>query len=166
MAGLLETILTRRYGAPQAAVREGHRVRVWNAESPDDSSHLYWGMDWNSATLAKYEAYRELYGDAFGGLLVGDSLKVATLAGVRVYGTYVLEDLQDQPEIRLALGIEPGLSFFMDAANVWYYALKGTSLYAWDSEFDELDELGPVKPEIERLIAEWEETNSNPPEKV
>ncbi len=48
----------------------------------------------------------------------------------------------------------------MDAANVWYYGLKDGDLYVCDSETGELDSLGPVEAEIERLLIPWEEAKA------
>jgi|SRR2546422_6587070 len=161
MAGLLGAILTRRYGEPELAVRHNLRTRVWNSRSETDSSELYLGMKWVHRNLQKYGAYRTMYGDAFGGPLIGGALKVATLAGVRVYGTYQIEELQDHVNVRSALQMDPELRFFMDAANVWYYAVKGDELYCFDSELEELYERGPLEKEVTRLLAEWEEAGAS-----
>jgi len=118
-------------------------------------------MEWDQRSLQKYKAYRKVYGDAFGGSLVGGSLNVATLAGVHVYGTYQIEELQTHKNVRSALQMDPELRFFMDAANVWYYALKGDQLYVFDSELEELDERGSLEKEVARLLAEWEEAGAS-----
>jgi len=58
--------------------------------------------------------------------------------------------------VQSALLMDPAIDYFMEAANVWYYGLKGTELYVFDSEFDELDSLGPVEPALEEVIDRWE----------
>src|SRR3989475_12330988 len=161
MAGILEAVLTRRYGKPETAIRHTLQTRIWNSRSETDSCELYWGMEWDQRSLQKYKAYRKVYGDAFGGSLVGGSLNVATLAGVRVYGTYQIEELQDHVNVRSALQMDPELRFFMDAANVWYYAVKGDELYCFYSELEELYERGPLEKEVTRLLAEWEEAGAS-----
>jgi len=49
----------------------------------------------------------------------------------------------------------------MDAANVWYYAVKGDELYCFDSELEELYERGPLEKEVTGLLAEWEEAGAS-----
>src|SRR2546427_11362703 len=100
MAGILEAILTRRYGKPETAVRHTFQTRVWNSRSERDSCELYWGMEWDHGSLQKCQADRKVNGDAFGGSLVGASLKVATLAGAHVYETYQIEESQSHKNVR------------------------------------------------------------------
>jgi hypothetical protein len=45
----------------------------------------------------------------------------------------------------------------MDAANVWFYGVKGDDLFVYDAETAELDHLGPISRELERLLRDWRE---------
>lgn len=60
--------------------------------------------------------------------------------------------------------MDPELTFFMDASNVWYYGYKAGNLYVFDVETDEFDLLGPIEPALEQLMDEWEAAGSDVPE--
>src|SRR5712691_3581252 len=121
MSGLLQNVLIKRYGTPESVVSDGLLELRWLAQDNSRRSILYVGMLWDSQAEAHFGLYRKLYGDTFGGFLVGGSLKVAMLADQQVFGLYSLQELQDQPEVRDAMVLDPDVHFFMDAANVWFY---------------------------------------------
>jgi len=154
--GLLEQALTRRYGRPMACRKEDVNARCWNRQRPDDDSVLYMGMNWNTRLGIRFASLRGIYGDAFGGFLVGDCLKVAVLMPRKIYGLGRIDELQMLPPVGRALEMDSAIDFFMDSANVWYYGHKTGELWVFDSETDELDSLGPVEPALDMLIEQWE----------
>ncbi len=155
--GLLERILVRRYGAPRTSIDEGRLCQTWNADKPDYSSILYVGMDWNGPVGSRFGSLKDIYGDAIGGFLVGDSLRIAALSTGEIYGIWRIDDLQTLPAVKEALEMDPDIEFFMEASNVWYYGLKDGELYVFDSEFGELDSLGPVESALEEAMDRWED---------
>jgi len=154
--GLLERILIRRYGRAVRRRKEGMEAQCWNQETPDEKSVLYMGMNWNSRLGRRFASLRDIYGNSFGGFLVGDSIKVAMLLPRKIWGLRRVDELQFLLPIRKALETDPEVEFFMDASNVWYYGHKAGELWVFDSETDELDSLGPVEPALDRLIEQWE----------
>jgi hypothetical protein len=130
-------------------------ARYWNTGQPDCEAVLYIGMKWQGILGTRFAALKEIYGDAFGGFLMGDSLRAALLSSKRVYALWNIDDLRMQPEVQHALAKDPGIDFFMDAYNVYFYGIKGGDLYVFDAEYDELDSLGPIEPAFERLLDEF-----------
>jgi len=159
-SGLFEGILRRRYGAPRIS-REGPFVQwCWNDAQPEASSVLYLGNEGRPQALERFPGLATIYGDAVGGFLIGDSLKLAMLVPHHVYGLYHIAELLSQPELLLARRLDPAVEFFMDAANVWYYGQKGGNLYVFDAETSELDALGPLQVALEELLGEWASATS------
>jgi hypothetical protein len=159
MTGLLQEVLTNRYGPAELVHSDGIPEARWLSGEPERKSVLYLGMQWDDPTKARYSGNHSLYGNAIGGFLIGGSLKVATLGGHNIYGLYTVEELSAQPEVQSALELQSDVSFFMDAANVWFYGHKKGKLYVFDAETGELDELGPLASELERVILDWEQTS-------
>lgn len=158
MTGLIEAILLRLYGLP--TVESGERLDQyrWNVGGDASESVLYKRARQSDLPAADPPTVlRQIYGDAIGGSLVGGAVKVGVLTG-SVFGLYGLAELQSQPEVVRALARDARIAFFMDAANVWYYGVKDSTLVVYDSETDELDPLGTVEMEIERLVKQWQET--------
>ncbi len=156
MSGLFYKILTRRYGVPKVISSRGYVTNQWNAENESNRCVLYLGMTWGGQSDEFKRTYKGLYGTAFGGYLLLNSLKIATLAGVDIYGLYTIEELQSRREIVQANTIDPDIHFFMDSSNVWFYGHKKGYLYVYDGETDELAQLGLIEAEIEKLIMQWE----------
>jgi len=155
-AGLLERVMTGRFGRPLAAIRDGMGARVWNVHRPDDEGVLYIGMKWRGLAEARFRSLKAIYGDCCGGYLIMNSLKVAILLPTRVYGVWNIDDLRAQPEVQHAITRDPAVDYFMDEHNVLFYGVKRGDLYVFDSETDELDCLGPVEPALEAILANWE----------
>jgi hypothetical protein len=155
--GHLEKMLVRRYGQPVSCVRDGMVTRRWNTGHPDREAILYVGMKWSGIPGTRFASLREIYGDAFGGFLIGDTLRAALLTPRKVYALWNINDLRMQPEVQNALVRDPAIDFFMDAYNVYFYGLKRGQLYVFDAEMDELDSLGPIEPALETLMDQWEE---------
>jgi len=155
MVGLLESVLTTRYGQPQTRRVGGLTERHWSA-GPGQDSVLYYSTDWSCAPASEFIGHRALYGESRGGSLVGNSLKVALACGPDVFGLSSIAELNRRQEIGRAVALDPGVMFFMDAANVWFYGHKASELYVYDGETGELDCLGPLESAIVQLISEWE----------
>jgi hypothetical protein len=154
MPGLVETVLQDRYGKPRVVASPPFMEFHWNEEVETLSCILYKRCELRDELGSR--ALSTVYGDAEGGFMLGDSLKVAMRQGPNVFGLYQLGELQDHPRVRYANCRDAGIAFFMDSANVWYYGLKGDQLYVYDSATDELDSLGPVRMALEQLLTEWE----------
>jgi hypothetical protein len=149
-----------RYGPPQVVSSGQSLEHRWNADDECRSSVLYVGRETQNSEQAIQEEFRFLYGDYFGGFLMGNLLKLATLGDKRVFGLYTIEELQEQPEVERALAIVPGICFFMDAANVWFYGHKSGQLYVYDAETDELEDMGDIELGLNVLLDEWEESGN------
>jgi hypothetical protein len=154
--GLLERILTRRYGPPISCIRGGLPAKSWNHARPDDEALLYTGMNWKTRLGIRFAQLQDIYGDTLGGFMVTNTLKVAVLAPHRIYGVWRMDELQMQPEVQHALIMDPSIDYFMDEDNVLFYGIKRGHLYVFDSETDELDSLGQIEPALETLMAELE----------
>jgi hypothetical protein len=131
-------------------------ARVWNTNRPEDEAVLYVGMEWRGILGIRFASLKEIYGDAFGGFLVGDSLRAALLAATKVWALWNIDDFRIQPEVQQALVKDPAIDYFMDASNVYFYGIKAGQLYVFDAETDELDCLGPVEQALETLMDEQE----------
>jgi hypothetical protein len=155
-AGILERILTRRYGQPVHCIRNGMAARSWNSDDPQSEALLYVGMKWNGPLSARFSSLRAIYGDSAGGFLDGDSLRAALLWPRSVHALWYIDDLRAQPEVRQALLKDPGIDYFMDSNNVYFYGVKAGNLYVFDALNDELDPLGPIEQALETIMDELE----------
>ena len=165
MTGAIEMALTRRYGRPVVVESESFTEHRWNDRSNVNECVLYKDLVWDKELIKKWDALQSIYGDSVGGFLIGipSSLNVAMMRGPRVFGLYLLEQLQARPEIRRANSIDPAICFFMDAANVWFYGSKGQELYVFDSATEELDSLGMLATGLDKVLAEWEQAGQKLP---
>jgi hypothetical protein len=161
--GVLEKILIRRYGQPVITTRRDLNARCWNPDDFDYASVLYIGMKWGSRLGTRFASLKKIYGDAFGGFLIKNLLKVTMLLPRKIYGVWSMGDFQMLPPVRKALAIDPAIDFFMDAANVEYFGHKAGELYVFDTVTDELDSLGPIEPALETLMDQWEEAGRSEP---
>jgi len=131
-------------------------AKCWNTHQPEDEAVLYVGMQWRGILGARFASLKEIYGDSFGGFLMGDSLRAALLFPKKVYALWNIDDFRMQPEVQHAQAMDPGIDFFMDSYNVWYYGVKAGSLYVFDAETDELDWLGPIEHALRSRLDEIE----------
>ncbi len=154
--GILETILRRRYGRPVVGIRRGLHARCWNQDQFDYSTVLYIGMKWKGAEAARFATLKDLYGDALGGFLIKNTLRIAVLVPREIYGVWNIDELRALPQVQHAITLDPAVDYFMDEHNVLFYGVKRGDLYVFDSETDELDCLGPVEPALEAILANWE----------
>ena len=160
MIGIIESVLTRRYGPPRIADDGPYTERRWLEGSERSTSVLYQAPNllWDATTSGDLDVLKPIYGDALGGFLLGGSLKAATRGSHEFYGLYTIATLQEQMKLYLTERFEPGISFFMDAANVWFYGVKREVLWCYDSTFDELYEVADVATALDELLKSWEET--------
>ena len=158
MTGILETVLTSRYGQPGLIPSSPFSEKRWNDEKRMNICVLYAGLKWDRRLERDWGALKPLYGDVFGGLLLGvpSCLKVAMLGQSTVFGLYRIRDLQARPDISRASSFDPDVCYFMAAANVWFYGVKQDRLFAYDSETDEFDSLGEIEAALHTVLRSWE----------
>lgn len=157
MTGMIEYALAQRYGPSEELSSESGPEQRWNSDERPLECILYKSLSWDDRLRTKYGVLEKLYGDARGGFLLGDSLKISLVEGPRVFGLYLIEELQSQAEVRRANELDSQICFFMDSANVWFYGLKDGELFVYDSGTQELGGLGPAQTTIQKLLIEFEE---------
>jgi hypothetical protein len=152
MTGTLSSLLTRQFGAssPSSAGDAQH----WNTGDAMRECVLFDSLQWTTDLRNAWGILEQIYGDARGGFLLGDTLKVAVLDGPAVFGLPTIEQLHERPEVQQASELEPRICYFMDSANVWFYGLKDSQLFVYDAETDELDCLGDIEQALKRLLEE------------
>jgi hypothetical protein len=150
--GLLEKVLTRRYGQPNLIISDGMIAKSWRTPYPEDESLLYMGMKWKGEFGARFGSLQDIYGEACGGYLVKNLLKVAVIVPREIYGLWRIDELRSLEAVEHAASMNPAVDYFMDEANVLYYGIKKGELYVFDTDFDELDSLGPVEPALHTVI--------------
>lgn len=154
MVGILEKILTTKYGPP--SISQSGNVKDYRWQEHGDTSILHKGLLWDDSLRQKYAPLEELYGDAMGGSLLGGILKVTLLRGPESFGLYLMDEFQEQPEVIRAITHDSTISFCMDAANVWFYGVKDEQLFSYDAETDELECKGPLEQAMFALLGEWD----------
>lgn len=155
-SGILERVLVRRYGQPELTHKEGMRAKIWAGGTASESV-LFYSADWTKRPASKFRVHQPIYGECCGGALVDSSLRIAMPSGKKLFWLYKLHELVEQVEVERAMALDPELAFFMDASNVWYYGHKHGRLFEYDAPFAELNDIGPIEPALEELIARWEE---------
>lgn len=156
MAGLLENELIQRFGPQKLSTSGSVTEHCWNVDDESRKCILYKTLRWNHRLRRKYGILETLYSDSKGGFVLGDSLRLSILDGSRIFGLYLIEELQERPEVKRASECDPEICYFMDSANVWFYGLKNGELFVYDSSFDELDSLGPAHSAIQQLLVEYD----------
>ena len=156
MIGIIESVLIDRFGQPETTQSARGMEYRWDCGSRRRKCTLYGPNPWDDELQVAFGHLKTLYGNALGGLLLSDALKIALLRGPSRFGLYTIEELQCQPEVERAHRRDPDVQFFMDSANVWYYGLKGDVLLVYDSETDELDALGPVSSAFSEVLMQFE----------
>jgi hypothetical protein len=155
MSGIIEEILIRRFGQPKMVVTNSFTARTWNVDNEPRRCELYYGLEWEAKWRSPHHQLKSLYGDSFAGLLLRDSLKIASFIEQEIWAVYRIDELQARPEVQRALTRDPTIDYFMDASNVWFYGYKNEALYCYDATFDELDCLGQAEPAINDVITQW-----------
>lgn len=160
MTGQIETILTARYGQPSVRRKLPFVEYLWNDDDEQRRSTLY-KIDHRSSPPSRFKEILEpLYGDAVGGFLVGDSLKIANLSNIAIFGLYTIAELWQVDAVGRAVAIDPAICFFMDSANVWYYGFKKNELWVYDAPHGELDRVSDFPVGLNALLQEWEDAKS------
>lgn len=154
--GILERVLTRRYGKPLISTSHDLPARCWKLDDQDFSAVLYVGMTWTEPWNSRFASLKGIYGDVFGGFLVKNNLKVAVLLPREVWGLRHIDELRIQPAVRRALTRDPAVNYFMDQDIVFFYGIKGGQLYILDTRTDEVDSLGPIEPALEAIMDEMD----------
>jgi hypothetical protein len=157
MTGIIEEVLFERYGRQIVSLTADFSMSTWNADTEAKRCIIYKPRDVGEVQDPPFPQLRELYGDALGASILGDSIIVAMLSGPEVFGLYHFHELQQQPEVLSALQQKRDICYFMECANVWFYGVRNRDLYVYDSETGELDCLGPIRREFALLIQQWEE---------
>ena len=103
MRGLLEQVLTGRYGDAEIVPSQPFTEYLWNPNDECFRAVLYKRSSWDRFLLERFQTMKDIYGDAVGGCLVGESVKVAMLHGPAVFGLYSIGELQAQKEVSDAL---------------------------------------------------------------
>jgi hypothetical protein len=152
-AGILERVLTRRYGQPVLSIMDGLGAKCWNPDEWDYASVLYIGMKWHGLSGTRFSSLRAIYGSSCGGYLIKNRLKAAILLPRKVYGIWNIDDLRMQQAVQHAVVMDPAIEYFMEDANVWFYGVKAGQLYVFDSVYDELDCLGPIESALENVFS-------------
>jgi hypothetical protein len=153
--GLLEKVLTCRYGAPECEPNNGMIAKYWR-RGDAHASILYFDSNSEKHAQAEVTVHSVLYGDCCGGKLIGGALKIATLRDCNVWDLYNLCELSRQPEVLRARTLLVDVEYFMDAANVWFYGHRNGHLYVYDSAADEVYELGTLEHALSIILDEWE----------
>jgi hypothetical protein len=153
--GLLERILTRRYGKPELCIRDGMAAKHWDTGFPNDEALLYAGK-WPGILAVRFASLKEIYGDTYGGFLFGDSLRAANLLSREIYALWNMDEFRVQPEVQHALVLDPAVDYFMDSFNIYFYGIKRGQLYVYDAGTDEFDSLGPIEAALEERLDELE----------
>jgi hypothetical protein len=162
MSGLIEDAVSRRFGPPTATSFQQLSVRVWNFDDDPRRCKLYVGQDCDPQLRQTHANLVPIYGDSFGGFLLGNSLKISTLIRQEVWGLYRIDELHSRPEVQRALSLNPSVDYFMNAANVWYYGYKEEELYCYDAENEDIENLGKIEPALDGVIAQWLKAKATP----
>jgi len=158
VTGIVDKILTSRYGKPMViarddAIDEWH----WNMDVEERHSVLYMGAHLPNTADGKKDDLTTILGACVGGSILHGSLKIASRRQFSAYGLYTVEELRSQPEVRSALCMIAKIHFFMDASNIWFYGLHQGHLYVYDAETGELENLRSFERAFIELLQEWEE---------
>jgi hypothetical protein len=159
--GLFEQLLVERYGPPTHVARAQFVEYRWNDNAEPLRCVLFKAVRLPAGLRPEDPDLNWVYGDAAGGLLLLDSLKIAMPLSVAIYGLYTIDELQAQPEVLEAKRLDRDINYFMDSANVWFYGMKEQNMYVYDSETGDLTALGPVEQALRQVLREWEVAKSS-----
>src|SRR5882724_11948845 len=112
MTGLIITLINKRYGTPTLEQMPSVLKYSWNDTVESRYCVIYDSMSWDKERRNKFGPLELVYGIARGGILLGGSLKVSILTGDTFFGLYSIKELQDQPEVKRANRLDPGIIFF------------------------------------------------------
>jgi hypothetical protein len=153
MSGIVEQCLADRLGAPvDDGEEEDLTVRRWLAPDDPRTSRLFYTAAPGSGGAPELD---EIYGGAHAGILAGTSLKLAARAAPVPFGLPALGDYGKVPELGDVLAEHAEITFFMDAANVYFYGLARGEIVEYDAGTGELDSLGPPESAIPDVVDQW-----------
>jgi hypothetical protein len=146
-------LLTRRHGQPERGRDDDTGLATLRfLPEGDPRGALLQLADHPAAP----DPLRALYGPIHGGFLAGDALKLGTLTGPEVYGLYSLQEYATLEDVEPFTAELPGLTVFMDAANVFYLGVREGRVWQYDIETGEITDRGPVMDALSELLDEWE----------
>lgn len=152
MSGIVERCLVERFGQPlEEGEEDGLTARRWLAADDPRTSVLYYAR----AGAGAPPGLDAIYGTVHGGVLAGTSLKLGATAEPAPFGVPLLDEYADTPELRDVLAEEPGVTFFMDAANVYFYGVARGEMVEYDAETGELEPLGPPEVALGEVVDQW-----------
>jgi hypothetical protein len=149
----LVDLLTRRHGEPHRGHDDETNLETLRFRAEDDPRRAV--LHLASGASAPGEL-RELYGPIHGGFLAGDMLKLATLDEPEVYGLYSLAEYATLDDLEPFTAGVPGVTVFMDAANVYYLGVHGGRLWQYDVETGEVLDRGDLTEGLTAVLDEWE----------
>lgn len=138
---------------------DGVLPRVWTNRS-GVKSELFGHASWEEPPASHFPILRKVYGSSSGGTLLGGALKMATLGNERVFSHYSIEELAEVPAVVEARALDPMVIYFMDAANVWFYGIKGDNLYSYDTDTGELDDEGAIGDALIDILRQWDDCSA------
>lgn len=155
-SGLLERILTKLHGSPEKGDSKDAPSLLWKPDDWEYSALLYKGMTWDREARVRFGPLQEIYGDAIGGDLMGGALRLALLEDKYLYSLFPIDLIWDCDGVQGAREIDPNVCYFMHEEDLLYYGVKDGRLYVYDEEKDDLTDLGPLEPALERLASTLE----------
>jgi hypothetical protein len=161
MVGIIEQLLEARLGSPTIHRSAGGDELIWTHEQRELKCGLYKGLRWNKVLRQNLGILEPIYGDTRAGSLFDGRLKLSAIDGLKVFGIYPFETLQQHRAVQEANNRDPDICFFMDSANVWFYGVKDSNLFVFDAATDELDCLGPIAEQLDEVIAQWADTTAS-----
>ncbi len=154
---MIHEILTTRYGKASTVQTDSYVEHRWNDDDDTRRCILFMGEpEWPFSVLDDLPVLRRIYDGCIAGVLIGDSIRLATLVRREIYGLYSIDQLRRQPEVRRALQLDPDVHYFMDAANVWFYGEKDGRMCVFDGETQELDVLGELAQAMGSILDQWD----------
>ena len=155
MNGIIETVLTHRFGPPVIGTYEGIGARIWNPHDEARRCTLLVGAQWDTGLAKQHRHLQELYGNSSGGFVLGNMLKLSSLTQSPVWGVHAITEFQACPAVRRALVVGPKVDYCMDSANVWFYGYQAGSLYCYDVDNDDAENLGEAEAAMDVILSHW-----------
>jgi hypothetical protein len=152
MTGIVEQALSERFGpGTEEDQRENLAICRWLPKDDPRTNRLFY-----SSTKSLFiPALVPIYGRAHAGILAGRALKLSALGPPVPFGVPELESYLHAPELAEVLSETSGITFFMDAANVYFYGMLNGEVIEYDAETAESDSLGPPDRAVPDIMDRW-----------